>query len=146
MYPPFHILLADDDEDDRFFFDRALKTVPIETQLTTVEDGERLMEYLSKSTALPDALFLDMNMPKMNGLECLKEIKASATLQNLPVIICSTALHEELANLLYKHGAHYFIRKENIDELEKALSIILTLLVDKNLGLPTRNDFILSVK
>ena len=57
---PLNILLADDDTDDRFFFDKALKEIPIATHLTTVHDGEQLMNYLSENSEhLPDVLFLD---------------------------------------------------------------------------------------
>ena len=74
---PISILLADDDADDRFFFGKALKELPISTELTTVEDGEKLMSYLLKnSEKLPDVLFLDLNMPRKNGSNVFRRSKA----------------------------------------------------------------------
>ncbi len=71
-----HILLADDDIDDCNFFDKALQALPISSNLTTVRDGERLMKYLGEnSKQLPNVLFLDINMPRKSGFECLSEIK-----------------------------------------------------------------------
>lgn len=145
MPKKFQLLLADDDKDDRFFFERALKKLPISTQLTTVEDGEKLMVYLSGNTILPDVLFLDLNMPRKNGSECLKEIKENEKLKALPVIMYSTSLHVDIADLLYKIGAHYYIRKGTLEELEKALHSTLTLMVEKQLTRPTRDKFILSL-
>src|SRR4051812_32115664 len=117
-----HILLADDDKDDRFFFGKALQAIPILTDLVTVEDGKKLMEHLLKNPKrLPDVLFLDLNMPRKNGSECLAEIKDSPKIKQLPVIIYSTSLHEDVADLLYEKGAHYYIRKTDLTELEKIL-------------------------
>ncbi|MGZ3902669.1 MAG: response regulator, partial [Bacteroidia bacterium] len=95
-----NILLADDDKDDRYFFEKALKTLSIKAQLTISEDGEKLMAYLLKhSEKLPDVLFLDLNMPRKNGAECLTEIKLHEKLKKLPVIIYSTSLHDDVADI-----------------------------------------------
>ena len=142
---PLNVLLADDDKDDRFFFDRALKALPIPTQLLTVEDGEKLMDYLVKNfDQLPDVLFLDLNMPRKNGSECLEEIKLNDKLKQLPVIIYSTSLHEDVADLLHKNGAHYYIRKSNQPELKKILLRVLNLITEKKFVRPTIDKFILS--
>ena len=89
---PLQLLLADDDEDDCFFFEGALAELETITELTTVHDGEQLMRRLTglASTDLPYALFLDLNMPRKNGFECLLEIKEDPALNRLPVIILST--------------------------------------------------------
>ncbi len=145
MHKKIRLLLADDDPDDRFFFDKTLGLLPIPTHLTMVEDGQKLMHFFSKnSEQLPDALFLDLNMPRKNGPECLKEIKANDKLKELPVIIYSTSLHEDIAEVLYKEGAHYYIRKGDLDDLEKNLHHILTLMVEKKFTRPRRDKFILS--
>lgn len=143
---PFQLLLADDDRDDRFFFKDALSELPIATHLTTVDDGERLMDYLLKNVyQLPDVLFLDLNMPRKNGSECLKEIKLNKEIQNLPVIIYSTSLHEAVADELYKSGAHYYVRKTDLTELRRVLQQILTMMAEKKFERPERNKFILSL-
>jgi CheY-like chemotaxis protein len=141
-----HILLADDDIDDRYFFEKVLGAIPIPTQLTTVEDGEKLMEYLlENSKRLPDILFLDLNMPKKNGFECMSEIRQSEKLKHLLVIIYSTSLHESIADLLYAEGAYYFVRKTDILELRKVLHHVLSLLLENKLSRPTREKFILKL-
>ena len=100
-YIPINVLLADDDIDDRYFFDKVLKSLPVRTELATVEDGEKLMSYLAEnSEKLPDILFLDLNMPKKNGSECLVEIKQDERLKKLPVIIYSTHRHEKDSDIL----------------------------------------------
>lgn len=142
---PLKILLADDDSDDRYFFDRALNSLPVLTLLETVEDGEVLMAYLlKKPKKLPDVLFLDLNMPRKNGSECLAEIKGNEQLKRLPVIIYSTSLYEEVANVLYKMGAHYYIRKSDHEELKKILMRVLTLMAGTNFARPSRNEFVIS--
>ncbi len=80
-----NILLADDDTDDCVFFKRALKELAIPISLTTVHDGEQLMDFLAnKTNELPHVLFLDLNMPRKNGFECLSEIKSNEKLSQLP--------------------------------------------------------------
>ncbi len=137
------LLLADDDRDDRFFFNKAIQALPIIPTLTMVEDGEKLMHYLFENVdQLPDLLFLDLNMPRKNGSECLIEIKQHNTLKELPVVIYSTALYDELANQLYKNGAHYFMRKSNMQELQIALAGLLSLVVETKFSRPPRDQFI----
>jgi CheY-like chemotaxis protein len=106
-----HILLADDDKDDGILFQEILDEIPLSTQLTTVYNGEQLMKLLNEKEPLPDILFLDLNMPRKNGLECLKEIRLTEKLKGLPVIIFSTSYESEIVNRLYKNGAQYYIRK-----------------------------------
>lgn len=146
QHAPIKILLADDDPDDRFFFDLVLKDLSIPTQFTTVEDGVKLMDYLIKhADKLPDVLFLDLNMPRKNGSECLTEIKNNPKLKDLPVIIYSTSLHEDIADILYKKGAHYYIRKTDIVELKKTLNYTLGLMIENNFARPRRYKFVLSL-
>jgi response regulator RpfG family c-di-GMP phosphodiesterase len=140
-----HILLADDDQDDRFFFGKAIKSAVIPASLTTMENGEKLMQYLSNTKEeLPDALFLDLNMPKKNGSECLKEIKNNSKLKHLPVIIYSTSLHPEIADLLYKDGAHFYIKKTDLVQMQILLNYILKLVENNRINRPERENFILS--
>jgi CheY-like chemotaxis protein len=131
---PLEILLADDDRDDRFLFGEALSEIQIKATLATVQDGEELMQYLeNNSPALPDILFLDLNMPKKNGFECLMEIKAHHSLKQLPVIMFSTSyprdlLYEnDIISMLLKLGAQDYIRKpEHFSELKTILYSILS--------------------
>jgi CheY-like chemotaxis protein len=139
------ILLADDDADDRYFFDKALKALSITTHLSTVQDGKKLMDLLlNNSDELPDVLFLDLNMPLKNGSECLEEIKSSNKLKILPVVIYSTSLHEDVADLLFQRGAHYYVRKTDQEELEKILFHVLSSLTNTAFAKPPRSEFVIN--
>jgi len=135
-----NILLSDDDKDDRFFFNHALDKIPFETILTVVNDGEQLMSYLKAySDELPDVLFLDLNMPRKNGFECLYEIKHNKKLKELPVIMFSTSYpfdsgyEKAMIKNLLKIGAFDYIRKPgDFDEMTKIiLDSLLT--IQKNI-------------
>jgi len=105
------LLLADDDVDDCIFFKEALEELPFTSSLTTVNDGVELMQLLKRSNNLPDMLFLDLNMPRKTGYECLSEIKSDDKLKNLPVIIISTSFEHDVVNSLYKEGADFYLCK-----------------------------------
>jgi CheY-like chemotaxis protein len=142
-----NILLCDDDSDDCYFFNEALEKLFLSTNLTAVHDGERLMQLLTKETnELPHVLFLDLNMPRKNGFECLTEIKNNEKLKPLPVIMFSTSFDQEVVNLLYKNGAQYFIRKPSeFPKLQKVILQVLTLISKENISQPPRNNFVLTV-
>jgi CheY-like chemotaxis protein len=142
-----NILLCDDDSDDCYFFNEALEKLPLSTSLRSVHDGEQLMQLLTNETnELPHVLFLDLNMPRKNGFECLTEIKLNKKLNQLPVIIFSTSLDQEVANLLHKNGAQYFIRKPSeFPLLQKIILQALTLISKDNISQPTRDHFVLTV-
>src|ERR1044071_2163140 len=114
------ILLADDDVDDCVLFEDALTELAMATVLATVNDGEQLMRKLSEGW-LPDLLFLDLNMPRKNGFECLKDIKANEEIRSVPVIIISTSFNLEIVKLLHEIGARCYIRKPDEFEILKAL-------------------------
>ena len=107
-----NILLADDDIDDRDFFKKALIELPIATKLSTVIDGVELMKLLTSDRfELPDILFLDINMPQKNGMECLFEIRQNEKLKDLPVVMFSTSNAWETINILFKTGVNIYIHK-----------------------------------
>jgi CheY-like chemotaxis protein len=107
-----NILLADDDIDDCDFFKEALAALSQTTTLTIVHDGDALMNHLSaNSERLPHVLFLDINMPRKNGFECLSEIKRDEKLRDLPVIMFSTSGAPDKINILFNDGADVYIRK-----------------------------------
>jgi len=126
----FRLLLADDDDDDCLLFKQALAELPIATHLTTVEDGEQLMHWLTTNTGpLPQALFLDLNMPRKGGYDCLVEIKADQRLRELPVIILSTSFEKEMADRLHKIGAlSCVIKPANFSQLKYVIQHVLSLL------------------
>jgi DNA-binding NtrC family response regulator len=105
------IFLADDDIDDCFLFEDALREVSLSTHLSITHDGVELMQLLNSTENLPSTVFLDLNMPRKNGFQCLAEIKQSEKLMFLDVAILSTSLPEDMADQLFKSGAKYCIRK-----------------------------------
>jgi CheY-like chemotaxis protein len=109
-----NILLADDDLDDCNFFKHALEELSLSAHLSTVHDGEQLMNYLSENSSRnggTDVIFLDINMPRKNGLECLSEIKRNPTLKDIPVVMFSTSNSWDTINMLFKSGSHVYIHK-----------------------------------
>lgn len=121
------IFLADDDEDDRLMFSEALSETPVNTTLQTANDGEKLLTLLAKSTALPDVIFLDLNMPNKNGMETLKELRQVKNLASIPVVIYSTSSNEADLEDTYRLGANLYVEKPySYSELVLVLSEILT--------------------
>lgn len=146
MNKQYNLLLADDDEDDCDFFKEALEELNLSTSLVTVNDGVQLMDFLAESGTenLPDILFLDLNMPRKNGLECLTEIKQKEEYKNLPVIIFSTSLDRDIVDLVYEKGAFHYIRKPGeFSKLKKVIGSALSIVPESNLKQPLRENFIL---
>lgn len=111
---PLHILLAEDDESDRLLFKEAFLELKIKVIVRTVNNGMQLMEWLNKKNIrLPDLLFLDLNMPRKNGLECLKEIKSNEKLKYISIAIYSTSGNEKDIEETFSNGANVYITKPN---------------------------------
>lgn len=124
-----HIILADDDEDDRLLFTEAFEEIRITTKVQTFNDGAELMDYLNDEKAiLPEILFLDLNMPKKNGIECLHEIKANRRFSEIAIAIYSTSSSEEHIEETFVSGANIYIKKPNdFNALKKILSDVVTI-------------------
>lgn len=124
---PIQILLADDDEDDRLFFEDAINSINVATQLTMVENGKELMNLLLvEELVLPDIIFLDLNMPGNSGLEYLKEIRQSTKLSTLSIAIYSTSSSEQDIEETFVSGANIYIKKPNtVNDLQEVLKKVL---------------------
>ncbi len=122
------IMLADDDEDDRLFFTDAFNELKINTKVKTCNDGAELLQYLNEAdSVLPDLLFLDINMPKKNGIECLEEIKTNPKFNNIAIAIYSTSASDEHVEETFVKGANVYIKKPNdFKTLKKVLSEVVT--------------------
>lgn len=141
-----NILLADDDEDDCLFFKDALDELALAVTLKTVNDGEQLMKFLvnNASSGLPDVLFLDLNMPRKSGYECLTEMKMIEQLKHLPVIVFSTSFNTDTVDLMYEKGAIHYIQKPgDFDKLKKIIKKALHTTEKSNFKQPVRTDFVL---
>lgn len=128
MHPtPLHIMLADDDEDDRLFFKEAFEEVKIKYDISTFNDGEQLMQYLNQpGNPLPDIIFLDLNMPRKSGMECLREIRQNDRLKRISVAIYSTSSSEQDIEDTFVAGANVYIKKPNdFNMLKKVLSDVV---------------------
>ncbi len=124
-----HIILADDDEDDRLFFTDAFDELKINTKVQTYNDGVELMDYLNApDSVLPQVLFLDLNMPRKSGMECLEEIKADTRFKDIAIAIYSTSASEEDIENTFVQGANIYIKKpSDFKKLKKALSQVVTI-------------------
>lgn len=116
---PFTILIAEDDSDDRLILQRALMRCQPAPQLHFVHDGEELMEYLHQSgrysepvpSPRPGIILLDLNMPRKDGREALREIKSDTVLRQIPVIIFTTSKADEDIYRSYDLGVNSFVTK-----------------------------------
>jgi CheY-like chemotaxis protein len=139
---PLKILLAEDDRDDRFFFEKALKEINVAAHLTTVNDGDELMNYLFKNiNSLPDIIFLDLSMPRKTGYECLAEMKDDIILKEIPVVMFSTFYardinyEKNITDMLGNIGAHDHIRKPgSFEQLKIVIKNALSKIIQKTTG------------
>ena len=125
-----NIFLAEDDADDRMFFEDALKEVMMPTELTLSNNGLELMSNLEALTLHPPphVIFLDLNMPFKDGFQCLQEIRNTPKLKEIPVVIFSTTATDNAVNTAYEHGANYYICKpSSFPLLVKAIETVLNL-------------------
>ena len=133
---PLHILLADDDEADRLLFKEALQGLDMKLIVNTVNNGIELMAYLTeKNSQMPHLIFLDLNMPRKNGLECLKEIRSFEKLKDISIAIYSTSDNEKDVEETFLNGANVYITKPNDFSILKQLlykAVAATYLYQRN--------------
>lgn len=145
---PIVILMADDDDDDYLLTKKALKESKLLNTLVRVNDGEELLDYLYRrgafrdSAVRPGVILLDLNMPRKDGREALKEIKSNPTLSDIPVVIFTTSKLEEDIFRSYQLGSNSFITKpvtfENLITVMKTLGTYWFEIVE----LPHRHEHI----
>lgn len=116
---PVVILLAEDDDDDYKLTREAFQESHVLNELHRVIDGEELMDYLyrrnafrdPKNAPVPVLILLDLNMPKKDGRECLRDIKADTSLKVIPIVVLTTSKAEEDVFRSYELGVNSFIKK-----------------------------------
>lgn len=130
---PITILIADDDADDRMMASEALEESRLANDLRFVEDGEELLDYLyhrgrfaaEGAAPRPGLILLDLNMPRKDGREALREIKGDPALRSIPIVVLTTSKAEEDIYRTYDLGVNSFITKpvqfESLVEVMRAL-------------------------
>lgn len=121
-----NLLLIDDDEEDQEIFMTATSSISNSIECVAVSDASKALQRLSVKELNPDVIFLDLNMPVMNGQQFLAEIKKRDSLRDIPVIIFSTSSQPSTIQAMKNLGAHDFITKPGLfDELVSILKPIL---------------------
>jgi len=127
------ILMADDDADDRLLAKDALTECRLANDLYFVENGEELLDYLKRrgkfaqitDSPRPGLILLDLNMPKKDGREALKEIKADPELRKIPVVVLTTSKADTDIGCIYELGANSFISKPvSFDSLVEVMKVL----------------------
>lgn len=142
-----NIALADDDEDDRTLFKEAMNEIKIKTKLSLFNNGKELMDYLIlPNVILPEIVFLDLNMPIKNGMQCLHEIRNNPRLQDLLVAIYSTSSSEADIEETFVNGANIYINKPNsFGDLKQAIEKVLQLNWQYHTSALNKDNFLLRI-
>ena len=130
---PIHILLVDDDEDDRYLTREAFHQHYPSSTISFAEDGEDLLDFLNyqgrysgAAHTLPELILLDLNMPRKDGREALREIKASELFRHIPIVVLTTSDAKDDIETSYFNGANSFITKpptfQRLSEVTKAIA------------------------
>ncbi len=129
------ILLIDDDEDDRDFFKIALSDADINVNCQMASGATMAYEKLENSDFIPDFIFLDLNMPGINGRACLKQLKSNSKTAQIPVVIYSTSSEKHDINETQALGAVHFITKPtNLTQLTADLTNFFNQQFQSNIG------------
>lgn len=130
--PPSVVLYAEDDENDAFLIRHCWKRAGLPERLEIVPDGQRAIEYLSGTGAFADParfprprlLLLDLNMPRVSGLEVLRWVAAQPQLADLPVVILSSSNQKKDIDHAQTLGAaHYFVKPSNVTQLAELVRV-----------------------
>lgn len=123
-----YILLVDDDEDDQDLFSEALSVVDSSFDLLWADSGASALSHLTQNTPpVPEFIFLDLNMPRLNGFELLSEIKKQEKLSEVPVVVYTTSANTEHKRKMSDLGAnHYMVKQHSFRQLCQELEQVLT--------------------
>jgi CheY-like chemotaxis protein len=120
------VLIVDDDADDKELFMEVIQEINSEIRLLSAADGQEALKVLEQAEQLPDFIFLDLNMPRMDGKECLKRIKSNERLKDIAVIIYSTSKLASDIEETQKLGATFFLTKPTkIEVMMATISFII---------------------
>jgi CheY-like chemotaxis protein len=126
MMRVMNVFIADDDTDDLELFQEALNDICVTCNLTSSKDGLELLNKLAENTYRPELMFLDVNMPKMGGLECLEKIKSQQDFKDIPIIIFTTSTSATTVELAHTLGASMFVEKpSDYNDLKTMISKLI---------------------
>lgn len=142
-----NIVLADDDEDDRYFFNSALEEIGFELKLTMFKSGRELLSYLhDPENCKPHILFLDLNMPGTSGFDCLEQIRSDVKFKDISVAIYSTSNAEKDIEETLGNGANIYIHKPNdFETLKNTIKHVLKINWQYHTSGLNRDSFFLSI-
>lgn len=129
---PVRVLVAEDNEDHRFFAVRALKRVEgVEIEVEGVADGQQTLDYVYRrgayaDRALPHLIFLDLKMPKVDGLAVLETIKGDPDLAPIPVVVLSSSDRPEDIEAAYRNGTNSYVTKPTVGDPSNDLKCVAT--------------------
>lgn len=116
------ILLIEDDQIDRMTIQRSFKNLNIRNPLNVACNGEEGLEFIQNTTDIPCLIILDINMPKMNGIEFLKIIKSDPSFKIIPVVILTTSNDENDKQICYNYGAaSYIVKPIDYNEFQQTI-------------------------
>ncbi|GAC1423818.1 MAG: response regulator [Flavisolibacter sp.] len=122
-----YIIFADDDADDLELITSFFKEYNQRVEVLEFKDGKEVVKFLEEVSiagSLPVLMVLDINMPKINGMETLAFVRKTPALQNIPVLIYTTASDSASEQLCKKHNASWVVKPDHIDEVKKVAKII----------------------
>jgi CheY-like chemotaxis protein len=143
---PLRILLVDDDKDDCDLFKDALQETGLHATVNIEHEGVKIMHlFNTRAEDLPHLIFLDLNMPKVSGTECLREIRRASYMNGIPVIIFSTSCTDIDVEETFAGGANLYIQKPSVyQELVQTLKKVLVLDWRKYISDRQRSNYVIA--
>lgn len=137
-----HILMADDDKEDFFILKEAAEKASETLTVSYAGNWLELWRFILKT--LPDMVFLDINMPVKDGIECLQLLRNERKYDNVPIMIYSTSVSKGDIDKAYQNGANYFIVKPNaIDDITNIIKKLVSMGKEALLSVPAREEFVI---
>ena len=137
------LLVADDDMDDLVLLLSAIDLVSKNINISHVSDGAELLTFLLLKIK-PELILLDINMPKVNGIDCLKSIKTLSEFRDIPIIMYSTSSNQDVIDQCYHYGAsRYIVKPFRYNDIVKFMEMVLTINWKESIVVP-KEEFLLS--
>lgn len=141
MNNPITIFYTDDDQEDTDFFKEIVDILDCNVRVVSQTNGQELLHALENPPPTPYIVFLDINMPGMNGLEVLKTVRNSGRHNNLPIVMFSTSNDEIIIEESRKLGANFYVPKSGaFDQLKKSIEHTLKMKWDN--FFPAKSEFV----